>query len=290
MPTPDVNLSIVIPCYNGASTIVDQLAALTPQLTDSSEVVVADNRSTDATREVVEGYARTVPQRIRVVPADARQGINHARNAGVRAAKGEFILLCDSDDVASPGWVEAMLRAFHDGADCVGGPLDRRDSDGRSFGVVAGVHARWWRLANKEIKSPTGANCGFKRGLFFDLGGFDESFAGGSDETEFFYRASLRGAKIVDVPTALMRYTLRARPREVIRQHFRYGECGVQLHQKLAPYGMPRDSILRALGVTMHSVIFVLVGSHRRRRLALERLSRRAGRLVGSIRRRHIYL
>src|SRR4051794_611750 len=89
-----VELSVVIPAHNEERTIAAQLDALLAQEWDGSwEVVVVDNRSTDATAAVVQGYADR-DDRVRLARAPERAGLNFARNAGIEASRGRSFALC----------------------------------------------------------------------------------------------------------------------------------------------------------------------------------------------------
>ena len=90
-------ISVVIPCRDGAGVLAQQLDALLAQETSAEfEIVVADNGSTDGTADLVRSYA---DPRVRVVDAGRAPGANVARNIGITASKGEYILLTDADDV-----------------------------------------------------------------------------------------------------------------------------------------------------------------------------------------------
>lgn len=96
-------VSIVICTYNRREDLrrgLDALAALTYP---DREVIVVDNRSTDGTAELLAGY----PVR-RVL--EERQGVSHARNAGIEAARGDWLLYFDDDaSVETPDLIERML-------------------------------------------------------------------------------------------------------------------------------------------------------------------------------------
>jgi glycosyltransferase involved in cell wall biosynthesis len=237
-----MELSVVIPCRNGAATLGTQLRALVlQQAAGEWEIIVADNGSTDGTANVVSSFISSVVP-IRMVDASRAQGINHARNEGVRAARGRYILLCDADDIVDPGWLLAMRAAFAGGADLVGGSLrrarGRKVADTLDTGIQNGLGFLPW---------PYGANCGFTRRVWDGLEGFDESYVFGGEETEFFWRAQLRGYQLCLVPDAVVTYVQRDKPREVFSQKFGYGRSAVQLYADFRHQGMPRSSTLNAL-------------------------------------------
>jgi glycosyltransferase involved in cell wall biosynthesis len=275
-----VELSIVIPSRNAGAKLGRQLRALLGQngLSDAWEIIVADNGSTDDTVEHISSFSGwTIP--IRHVDAGAEPGINRARNRGVLASRGRFVLICDADDIVEDGWLRSMWTALADGADLVGGYLRLLPRSGRETdeAVVSAPSSRFMR-------SPIGANCGFRRVVFDELGGFDEAFAGGGDDKDFFWRAQLRGYELKLVPSAIVRYTQRSSARGVFRQRFYYGAAYPQLYAKFKDAGMPRSSIRGALRpwirLPLH-VLRIVRGGDARYASAVS-LGLAAGRLLGS--------
>src|SRR5664279_3010368 len=117
-----LDVSVIIPAYNGAALIGNQLDALAQQETNLSwEVIVADNGSTDATPDIVRQRAASYPVDLRVVDASARRGVGPAGNAGARASRGAVLLFCYVDDEVMPGWVDGAWNALRQ-FDLVGGP------------------------------------------------------------------------------------------------------------------------------------------------------------------------
>src|SRR5262245_31970854 len=111
-------VSVVLPCYNAASTIAEQLEALASQRSlEPWELIIVDNRSTDESMAIVERFAEAIPG-LRVVEATERAGRSYARNVGVGAARGASIAFCDADDVVGTGWLSAITDALHR-FDCV---------------------------------------------------------------------------------------------------------------------------------------------------------------------------
>ena len=233
---------MVIPVRNGAETLAAQLSALASATPPSVafEVLIADNGSTDDTLAVARSYSDRLE--LRVVDASRARGINVARNCGVRAAIGDVVLLCDSDDEVDVDWLTAMERAFNDGHQLVGGPIDYRR--------LNPAEVRAWRGADQARVTATfgflpaahGANLGFTRSLFEAVAGFDESFVFGGEDTEFCWRAQLAGFGLFEVSDAVVHYRLRPSLRAFWRQNVSYGQSEVLLYRTFSRDGMQRRS------------------------------------------------
>jgi cellulose synthase/poly-beta-1,6-N-acetylglucosamine synthase-like glycosyltransferase len=101
---PGMAFSAIVPVLNGVETIGEMLDALAEQKTSSQwEVVVADNGSSDGTRDLVRSRARDFPVPLRLIDASAVTGVAFARNAGALAASGVGIAFCDADDRVGGG-------------------------------------------------------------------------------------------------------------------------------------------------------------------------------------------
>src|ERR1043166_9572080 len=114
MPHPHL-ISIVIPAWNEESVLGPTLEAVsvaTRHLIEPSEVIVADDSSTDRTREIARQHGA------RVVTVQHRQ-ISATRNAGARAAQGDLLIFIDADTIVTPEAVRAAVEAVRSGA--VGG-------------------------------------------------------------------------------------------------------------------------------------------------------------------------
>jgi glycosyltransferase involved in cell wall biosynthesis len=78
------------------------------------EVVVVDNASTDRTAAVVErSRAKATAERFEYL-VEARLGLSAARNRGVEAAGGDYLLFTDDDVLIEPGWVDALCAGFEE--------------------------------------------------------------------------------------------------------------------------------------------------------------------------------
>jgi len=94
-------VSVVLPAYNAAVGVARALDSLLGQDHPCFEVVAVDDGSTDDTAAVIAAYAGRDP-RVRLLRL-AHAGVAHAFNAGIEAARGEFVARMDADDVSLPG-------------------------------------------------------------------------------------------------------------------------------------------------------------------------------------------
>lgn len=104
--------SVVIPAYNCEGYIGDCLRSVLEQTVRDIEVIVVDDRSTDATAERVLALGEA-DGRVRCIRHEANLGVAEARNSGVREARSEWIAFLDGDDMWLPRKLEKQL-AFRD--------------------------------------------------------------------------------------------------------------------------------------------------------------------------------
>ncbi len=106
MNTPAV--SIPIPTYNRADPLPFIMESILAQSVEDFELIIVDDGSTDETANVM---ARFDDHRIRYLRFDTNTGhLSKVRNIGLRAARGKFITMGDSDDLWRPTYLETQLR------------------------------------------------------------------------------------------------------------------------------------------------------------------------------------
>lgn len=108
-----LRISLVVPTYNRARQLADALPTFLKQslASDKYEVLLVDNNSTDDTRTIIERIFRNYPVAWRYVH-ESKQGLHHARNRGIREARGDIIVFGDDDIIADRGWLEHLLHEF----------------------------------------------------------------------------------------------------------------------------------------------------------------------------------
>jgi glycosyltransferase involved in cell wall biosynthesis len=251
-----MKLSVIIPCFNVADTIATQLEALANQRwSESWEVIVSDNGSTDGSMGIVKKYEGRLPH-LRIVDASDRRGRGYARNIAAKVARGESLAFCDADDEVAPGWLAAMGEAVTE-YDFVACRIDVYKlsplwiAKMRKHSQASGLQTKG---APPSLSHAGGGTIAVKRRLHDEVGGFDESFLRHQD-TDYCWKIQLKGAKLHFVPEAVVHVRLRDTLMENYRQAFGWGEYGVLLYKKYMYFGMPkrtwRDEMYSLMGLVL---------------------------------------
>ena len=99
-------LSVVVPTYNGAAHLAEALESIRVQSDDGIEVIAVDDGSTDATPDILERFARSMP--LRVVRSDHVGNWVAVTNRGLRMALGAYCSFLHQDDLWMPGRMDAL--------------------------------------------------------------------------------------------------------------------------------------------------------------------------------------
>jgi glycosyltransferase involved in cell wall biosynthesis len=117
--------SIIICTYNRSKLLKETIQSIQDQdfPRDQYEIIVVDNNSSDDTEKVVKDLASSSQVRIEYV-FEGRQGLSHARNAGIRKAGGEIVAFTDDDAEADKSWLRELVAAFDSPeVGAAGGPI-----------------------------------------------------------------------------------------------------------------------------------------------------------------------
>lgn len=131
-------ISFVVPVYNAEKYLHQCLDSITQQL-DHSELILVDDGSTDSSGRICDEYAAKYPK-IKVLHTE-NKGASQARNIGVEAAKGMYIVFVDSDDYISKDFVK-KFKQTNITADVIFYPLQKLLKDGQSIPMNDGVCAK----------------------------------------------------------------------------------------------------------------------------------------------------
>lgn len=204
-------LSVIVPVYNVETYLPQCLDSILSQDYENLEIILIDDGSTDSSGAICDRYAAQDP-RIHVIH-QANGGAAAAKNAGLRAARGEYLTFADSDDYLEPDSYGYMLRALRDsGADVAEFTFrdvyrTRREGQnfhrGRSL-VPAGDYLTWfltrWHCALLWNKV-------YKRSLFDGIF-FEEGHK--VDDEYFTYQGILRAKTVLCDEKVVYNYRRRA--------------------------------------------------------------------------------
>ena len=107
------SVSVIIPAYNSASTIIRALQSVTTQTLAPLEIIVVDDASIDTTRDLVTTFASSSSIPLRVITQSSNGGPSAARNTGWDAAVGDYIAFLDADDQWHPRKIELQYPVMH---------------------------------------------------------------------------------------------------------------------------------------------------------------------------------
>ncbi len=194
------------------------------QASGPAEVMVVDASGSrlDHIRHRHAGRVRWIPFE---PPAGVRVSIPHQRNAGVRAAQGDIIAFTDAGCQPEPGWLDRLVAPLRQDEHVAAGlTLATPGSSG-----LYDESAEAARGIRYLAECPT-INLAFRRAAFDAIGGFDESFAYGSD-VDFSWRLVDRGYRIRNVPEAVIRHDWGGWRRQ-LRRSYVYGQARARLYRK----------------------------------------------------------
>jgi glycosyltransferase involved in cell wall biosynthesis len=228
--TPQIGVSVVISTHNRAGVLPRALNALLAQTGDIPyEIIAVDNRSTDATADVIRAKLLESPH-LRYV-FEPQQGLPYGRNAGVRAARGAIVAFTDDDVEVPPDWVATITRVFeaHPDVDVIGGRVtpvwpsalpswfSRRQLGPFALGERGDAPLR----VSAENAAPclVGANFAFRREVFERIGLFDPSYPKSQDR-EIQLRLWRAGGVGLYVPD--MAISVEVPPERLTKKYFRY--------------------------------------------------------------------
>jgi glycosyltransferase involved in cell wall biosynthesis len=202
------SVSLVIPSYNRGKLIGATLDSALAQRRPFLEIIVVDDGSTDETPEVLARYG----DKIRFVPMP-HAGVQAARNRGVELARGDYICLCDSDDLLEPDYLETNLRWLgrHPAYDAVYCNFVTFNNDGTTHadkfslappgwfsrateidGYLCDIPDLYLRTVEYQPLFPSGSL--LRKDFYQRIGGYDTAFAGvGAEDWEFALRVVAEG-------------------------------------------------------------------------------------------------
>ncbi len=213
------SVSVVVPVLDAARTIgtcLESLLAQTYPRADT-QIIVVDNGSRDATRDVVARHPVTL------LREDTVRSPYAARNAGLAVARGEIVAFTDGTCVPAADWIERGVEALREhGADLAGGQSAFAMSDPPTLGEIADAILNVDAEASIEAhRACMTCNLFVRRCVFDTVGVFDAHLRSGGD-MRWTRRVTDAGFTLVYAPNAVVSYPAR-RLGALLRKQYRVG-------------------------------------------------------------------
>jgi len=227
--------SIIVPVYNRPDEVDELLASLLHQEEKDFEVIVVEDGSQVPCGDVCQRYAGRMELRYYEKP---NSGPGQSRNYGAERAKGEYLLILDSDVVVPPGYLKAISEELErQPADAFGGPDCSHPSftdiqKAISYSMTSFFTTGGIRGGKKKLDKfyPRSFNMGIRRDVYLRLGGFSRMRFG--EDIDFSIRIFQAGCHCRLFPGAWVWHKRRTDFRKFWRQVFNSGIARINLYKK----------------------------------------------------------
>lgn len=198
-------LSIIIPAYNCEKTVIPLFNSLVKSARvdfDTIEIVIVDDKSKDRTVERVKRNVKCFTN-IKIIQLKKNQGPAHARNVGVKYAKGKVVLFLDSDVKVYRNTLFEIIKSFKNDPDlfALTGVWDKKQKTQKFFPKFKALRDWSYWINERDPKNYyylfSTRVAAINRKLFLRLGGFDETYkAALVEDIEFTYRIAKKYAVV----------------------------------------------------------------------------------------------
>lgn len=239
-------VSVIIPCYNGAVYLRETLQSAANQTQPPLEVIVVDDGSTDDSAAIAESFGPPVR-----VLRQANQGESVARNAGIAAAQGEYLLFLDADDLLEPDALERLAQAVDDvpGGVALMGACWFDDDPGQPFRAhLPKAKAFFPDIIRRNIGLVH--SWLVPRQVVLDVGGFGGEIQQYED-WDLWCRIGLTGAPLVTIDYAGAHYRRHAQAQTKVSAQKERARGHAAVLERLATGMLERPELLAAHGETL---------------------------------------
>lgn len=271
-------VSVIIPAFNEEKVIDECLHSLTRQSILDFEVLVVNDCSTDSTAQHVQRFVETFSETF-FLKQYGKVGPGRARNLAAKDARGQIYAFIDADCIATPTWLENLLKGFTD--ECVastGGPHIAPPTS-NAFQLKLEQFFKWlapllgyYKPHAHQIR-PThhnpACNAAYRAHVFHRVGGFHEDFWPGEDVAIDFEVRDL-GHQITYNPHALVFHHRSENIFEFRKFMNTYGRAQAKL---LRVYGVRRSVQWVFLGFVIGTLVMLLASAFNRNWLMTALLS-----------------
>ncbi len=240
-----MNVSIIITCFNEERNIRECIGSLVHQKypKDKYEIIVADGGSKDRTQNIVKEFTQIYCNVNLVV--ETKKGTAAGRNAGIKAAKYDYIAFIDADCEAPRNWLETLVEQFQNvqltdkKVIAVGGtniPPENAGSFLQAIGVALDSYiGSFGSVQGRQFKKPmrvsslSNLNVLYNKQKIIDVGYYDESLVSEAEDADINFRLYSAGNRFLFIPCSFVWHKMRPTPKTWLANMFRYGKGRARL-------------------------------------------------------------
>lgn len=227
-PQQPLQVSVVMPCYQRLRSLnraVRSVLASADSVSGEVEIILVD----DCSPIPIEVALRTIldDARVTVLRHTQNRGPAAARNTGIARAKFDLVLFTDDDVVVDRAWIARLARYLRDAPSRVAGV------GGRVRAMGTDVYSRYFeyhhildpfRMEDGRVLYVVTANCGYRRHVLQEVGGFDEGVRSpGGEDPGLAFKVAGAGYELHIVEDAIVHHDFRPGLRDFFRTFHRYG-------------------------------------------------------------------
>ena len=226
--------SIIVPVYNRPNEVDELLQSLCQQTIKDFEVLIIEDGSIKTCKDVCDKYANIL---VLHYHAKENSGPGQSRNYGAERAKGEYVIILDSDVVLPNTYIEAIDKSLTSEIIAFGGPDAAHPSftpiqkaisySMTSFFTTGGIRGGKAKL---DKFYPRSFNMGIRRDVYLQLGGFTKMRFG--EDIDFSYRIVEAGYRPQLFPEAWVWHKRRTDFRKFFRQVYNSGIARINLEKR----------------------------------------------------------
>ncbi len=193
-----MQISVAIPCYNGAAYIRQSIESILAQSSPPDQILVINDGSTDESQAIIEQYP------VSLIIHKQNQGLAAARNSALQAATGDILVFVDVDAFPAHNFLMVLSAHYTDDPYLagVGGQ-----------GIESNIHSQAdrWRRAHasqgygrrsRYVPFLYGLCMSFRVSVLREIGGFDVTFRTNAEDMDIGYRLNAAGYRLLYVPEA----------------------------------------------------------------------------------------
>ncbi len=192
-------VSVIIPCYNQAHFLKESVYSVMVQTFEEWECIIVNDGSTDDTENIAKQLCSVEP-RIKYI-SKKNGGLSAARNSGIKAAVGEYILPLDADDVLLPEFITETINVL------------KRDKNIRLvytgtqlFGNEIGIRNEPFLLQQFMLNNLIPCTALYYKEDWQQVGGYNEKMTEGYEDWDFWMSLLENGVNVEKMDTILFKY------------------------------------------------------------------------------------